>query len=127
MAKPTFSDFDMAFIDHPVHGDITRLLDVVAIVRSMKNLLLTNRGDYGFEPNLGSSLRKTLFEQSSPFVDAMMAEVIKETLDNFEPRVIVNAIGIDFDHAGDGYNITISYTVKPFQKQFTGNFFLGRQ
>lgn len=126
MATYTFSDLDLNFNFHPVSGGLSLFYDDRAILRSIQNLLLTAQGEIGFEPTFGSSLRLMLFENRTPMVDAMIAEIIKETIANYEPRAILDSIEIQFDTVNNGYSITMNLTIKPFNTPVSGSFFIER-
>ena len=62
-----YSDFDLAFIKHPNTKDVTILKDLDSVKQSIKNLILTSRGERPFNPNLGSGIRALLFEPADFF------------------------------------------------------------
>ena len=49
-----YSDFDLSFLKHPNTKDITILKDLDAVKQSIKNLILTSRGERPFQPTLGT-------------------------------------------------------------------------
>jgi phage baseplate assembly protein W len=57
-----FSDLDLNFIIHPVKKDINVYTDEMAVINALKNLILTNYYERPFQPDLGSNVRKLLFE-----------------------------------------------------------------
>lgn len=121
----TYSDLDLNFIVHPIKQDINILKDDDAIVAAVRNLVLTNKFETPFDPELGSSVRKLLFENWSPSLDAMLAQVIAEVIHNYEPRVTLQQIDVNFDEAENGYQITIYFLNKLIpNKVFQGGFFL---
>ena len=92
----TFSDLDFNFIANPATGDVTRKFDENAIKQSVRNLVLTSHYEKPFHPEIGSQVNSLLFEPFSPMLQAMLTEAIKNTINNYEPRVdllnvIVNA------------------------------------
>ena len=52
----TFKDLSVTFKPHPITDDLLVVKDKAAIFQSIKNLLLTRKGERPFQPNLGSSL-----------------------------------------------------------------------
>ena len=91
--KP-YSDFDFAFKKHPVTKDLPIKRDIEAIKQSVRNILLTRRGEKFFDPDFGGSLTEFLFENFDPVVEAEMEMRIINTLRNHEPRVRVLNIEI---------------------------------
>ena len=86
--KP-YSDFDFVFKKHPITGDLPIKRDVEAVKQSVRNILLTRRGEKFFDPDFGGSLTEFLFENFDIVVEAEMEERIINTLKNYEPRVKV--------------------------------------
>jgi hypothetical protein len=91
--KSLYSDFHMDFFKNPVSLDLAVNRDEEAVKQSIKNLLLTDRGERPFQPNLGSDIRKMLFENLTPNTSLVMREMIRETVEQYEPRA--NLIGVD--------------------------------
>jgi len=91
MARNTriFSDLDFNFTAHPVTGDVSRRFDENAIKTSLKNLILTSNYERPFHSEIGSPIKKMLFEPSTPMLEVMLRRGILDTIDNFEPRVQV--------------------------------------
>ena len=92
--KP-YSDFDFVFKKHPVTKDVHIKRDVEAVKQSVRNILLTRRGEKFFDPDFGGSLTEFLFENFDPIVEAEMNQRIVNTLRNYEPRVKVLNIEIE--------------------------------
>ena len=92
--KP-YSDFDFVFKKHPVTKDVPIKRDVEAVKQSVRNILLTRRGEKFFYPDFGGSLTEFLFENFDPIVEAEMNQRIVNTLRNYEPRVKVLNIEIE--------------------------------
>ena len=79
--KP-YSDFDFPFKKHPTTGDVPIKRDVEAVKQSVRNILLTRRGEKFFDPDFGGSLTEFLFENFDPIVKAEMEMRIINTLKN---------------------------------------------
>lgn len=126
MAKSTtYADLDLNFLAHPIKQDINILTDDDAIIASVRNLVLTNKFEVPFAPQEGSNVRKLLFENWSPANDALLAQLIAEVINNYEPRVVLQQLDVDFDEGNNGYNITIHFLNRLIpNKTFQGSFFL---
>jgi phage baseplate assembly protein W len=92
--KP-YSDFDFVFQKHPITGDVPIKRDVEAVKQSVRNILLTRRGEKFFDPDFGGSLTEFLFENFDPVVEAEIEQRIRGTLANYEPRVKVLGLEIE--------------------------------
>ena len=117
-----WSDLDLDFTRHPVTNDVVRKLDVESIKRSVKNLILTNK----FHPEIGSGITSLLFELVSPTTATVLESTIRQTLNNYEPRVIIDTIAILGDIDRNGYNVTIGFTTINTLQPVTIEFFLER-
>ena len=89
-----YSDFDLSFIKHPNTKDVTILKDIDAVKQSVKNLVLTGKGERPFQPRLGSDIRKLLFEPVDEFTALDIEEQVRVTIDNFEPRIKINKLDV---------------------------------
>lgn len=81
-----FTDVDTDFETSPVTDDVLRIKNVEAIKRSIRNIILTNKGERPFNPIFGSNIRAFLFENASPFIMYVLAREIEDSIRNFEPR-----------------------------------------
>ena len=57
-----FRDLDLSFNIHPVRKDVNVHKSERAVINSIKNLVLTNHYERPFQPELGSNIRRLLFE-----------------------------------------------------------------
>ena len=86
LKKVVYADFDTEFFPQPNKKDLTVFYNEDAVKRSIRNLLLTNRGDRLFNPYIGSSLSRNLFENIGPGTESAIQDAIKNTIENFEKR-----------------------------------------
>ena len=97
-----FSDFRLDFDVQPIKKDLVRDLNEEAIKSSIRNLLLTNRGERLYNKSIGSDIRSILFEPFSTVTESVLSDLIKITIKNFEPRADVQRVHVDSsidDHA----------------------------
>lgn len=87
------SDFDASMPRHPVNNDLSRITNEEAIKASIKNIVLTNRGERFFDPNFGCDIRAMLFENVTSSVLAVIRQDIIKTIEAYEPRC--RLIGVD--------------------------------
>jgi phage baseplate assembly protein W len=88
-----YSDFGKDLDLHPVSNDIARKTNEQAIKESIRNLILTNRGERLFQPLVGCDITQALFENIDVNLVNRMKDSIRETLETFEPRC--NLLGVD--------------------------------
>ena len=95
-AKDRFIDFDLKFTktgDAP-HGLAVKR-DINAIRQSLVNLILTRPGEKGFSPNFGTNIINLLFENLDPVQMIRIQEDVRDSIQEFEPRV--EFVGLDLD------------------------------
>ena len=120
---PTFKDLSITFKKHPVSDDIVSVKDKAAIVQSISALLLTNKGERPFQPDLGSDLRRALFQPLDYATAAIIKEKVRECITRYEPRVRVDDIICEPDADTNGYEVELYYTIvgrddRPVAAQF---------
>lgn len=109
--KPTYSDLDLDFIAHPTTGDVMKKTGEDAIKRSVRNLILTNFYDRPFRSYIGSNALKLLFENANAITAALLKDAIREVIENYEPRVKLTDIELQFDYDNNGYNVAMRYII----------------
>ena len=87
-----YKDISLYFTKNPVTGDVTEVTDVQDIKRSVRNLVMTNRFDRLFHPEIASRVRASLFEMFTPVTMVNIRNAIEEVLTIYEPRVSVTDI-----------------------------------
>ena len=90
-----YKDLSLFFTPNPVSGDVTMVTDVQDIKRSVRNLVMTNRFEKPFHPEIASHVRDLLFERFTPITFNLLRNRIETVLANYEPRVSVTDIEID--------------------------------
>lgn len=122
----TYADFHKDLTLSPINFDLARKVDEDAIKESIKNLILTDRGERLFQPNVGCGIRRILFENAGPETSILAKQLIKETIDAYEPRV--NLIGVDviFNVDLNNANIIITFNVINKEEPIVFNITLDR-
>jgi phage baseplate assembly protein W len=124
--KQTYSDLDLDFIAHPTTGDIVIKKGEDAIKRSVRNLILTNFYDRPFRSYIGSNALKLLFENANAITATLLKDAIREVIENYEPRVKLTDIDLNFDYDNNGYNVTMRYIIINREQPVIINLFLER-
>jgi len=113
MATDTiFSDLDLAFIAHPVTGNVTRKTNRDAVRQSVKSLILTDYYDRPFKSDIGCSIRYYLFENFTPMIKQSMERAVREVIANYEPRANVIEVLVEDRTDLNALTISIAFTVK---------------
>lgn len=121
-----YSDFDLDFSAHPVTKDISKKLNENAITQSVRNLLLTGHYERPFKPDLGSNLRKFLFEPIDNVTTVLIQDAIWYTLKNYEPRIEIQEVVAAPNYEQNRYDVTMSFFIKNTVDPITITFFLER-
>ena len=82
-----FKDISMSFENNPLTQDLIALKNENAIARSIKNIVFTSPGEKFFEPDFGSDVAESLFETMDDLTGSFVEDQIRESIDEFEPRV----------------------------------------
>jgi uncharacterized protein len=123
----TFKDLSVTFKKHPVNDDLIVVRDKAAIAQSIKNLLLTQRGERPFQPDLGCDIARILFEPLDYGSGVVLKSEIKNVIVNYEPRIAVNQILCIPNESLNGYEVELSYTIIGREdRPVTVEFFLER-
>ena len=107
----SFKDLNLSFKKHPVTDDLVVTKDAAAIKQAITTLLLTDRGERPFQPNIGSGLRSFLFEPLDFATAALINASIRETLITFEPRINIILIETNPNYDENGFNVELSFEV----------------
>jgi phage baseplate assembly protein W len=106
-----FKDISMSFQSNPLNYDLIALNNANAIARSVRNLVFTYPGERFFDENLGSKISQSLFENIDEIEAAVIKDEIKNTIENYEPRVILNNVIVAPNFSNNEFNVTIEYTI----------------
>ena len=82
-----YKDISMSFETNPLNDDLVSLTDTSAIARSIRNIVFTSPGEKFFNPDFGSRVSESLFENVDNVSALAIKDEIKSSIINFEPRV----------------------------------------
>jgi len=122
----SFTDLDLNFNVHPTQKDINKFKDEMAVINSVKNLVMTNHYERPFQPELGSNLKRLLFEQVDNTTAALLEREITETIQNFERRVDVRDVTATGFPDENGYKVEITFFLVNNPDPISVDFFLER-
>jgi phage baseplate assembly protein W len=109
--KNLFSDLDLDFTPHPVTGDISRKVDAEAVKRSVRNLVLMNKYDKPFKPQIDSRVTRLLFEPATPLTALAIRSNIIDILTRYEPRASINDVVVLFDPDYNAFSVSVSFLI----------------
>ncbi len=111
MPSVVFRDIDLSFRVHPNTNKLVVSEGDVAVKRALQYLLFTIKGERLFQPELGSNIRRLLFENISPATAMDIESAVSEAIANYEPRVEMIKILVSPDTAQNGYTIQLTYRI----------------
>ena len=82
-----FKDLSMSFQANPLSKDLIALKNANAIARSVKNIVFTVPGEKFFNPDFGSRITASLFENINDVTANIIVDEITESIVRYEPRV----------------------------------------
>ena len=121
-----FKDLDLNFTIHPVRKDINRVIGPMAVVNSIKNLILTNYYERPFQPDIGSNVRRLLFENLDNITATTLKNEIERTIANYEPRAAVKDINVTADFENNGFKVYLEFFIVNQTQPIIINFLLER-
>ena len=121
-----YKDLDLNFLIHPVRKDINKHKDEMAVINSIKNLMMTNHYERPFQPDLGSNVRRLLFENLDKITAISMEREIRQVVQNYEPRAQIKTLDILPDVDNNGFSVRMEFYIMNMTDPVTINFFLER-
>ena len=106
-----FKDISMSFQVNPITSDLITTKNETAIARSVRNLVFTRPGEKFFNPNLGSRVSETLFDNMDDISASIVEDDIRDTIDNYEPRVKLVSVKATPDYQGNAFDVVITYNI----------------
>jgi phage baseplate assembly protein W len=106
----TYKDIDCSFEKRP-SGDVYKKTDAAAVKQSVRNLLLTNKGEKPFNPYYGSQLQRLLFSLDTEVDEDDVDQVVRNAINNYEPRARVLNVSANFSPDYNSANVTVLFQV----------------
>jgi phage baseplate assembly protein W len=122
-----YRDLDLNFNIHPVRKDINILSDERAVINSLKNLILLNYYEKPFHPEIGSNVRRLLFDNMDSISAAVLEKEIKQVIINFEPRVTVNQLTVIPNYDQNKFSVNMTFVINNTPNSISLEFFLTRE
>ena len=109
--KQEFKDISMSFQTNPLNDDLIALKNSSAIARSIRNIVFTQPGEKFFNPNFGSRISESLFENIDDASADVIRDEIRSSIRNFEPRVNLLSVIVRPNFDFNEMNVTIKYEI----------------
>ena len=107
----SFKDLSISFKFNPLSGDLITLKNENAIARAVRNIVLTTPGEKFFDPDFGSSVSEILFENVDDITAISIKDEIKNSLQNYEPRVEIIDVKVNPNFDENQFDVIITYRI----------------
>ena len=110
VSKP-FKDVSLTLQSNPLTRDILTITKERAIARSIRNLVLTQKGERFFNSQLGSEVSRLLFENLDRNTSIFIRNEIEYVITTFEPRVTLLELDVNPNYDENQFDIVIKYKI----------------
>jgi phage baseplate assembly protein W len=112
MAKsPIYKDLDLNFTRHPITNDVSIYQNIESVKKSVSNLLKYKRGEKLFNPDFYTGVYDSMFEPMNILQVDKLKEAIKNLLNKYETRILVNDVSIKQNLDSNEINVYLYFTV----------------
>jgi phage baseplate assembly protein W len=123
---PIYRDLHKDMTKSPVNDDLAVKIDEEAVKESIKNLILTDKGERLMQPLLGGSIRAMLFDNNSPATLKLIQEQVRETIEQYEPRATLIDVQVTSQIDDNVVRITIFFYVNNVEQPISVSVLLER-
>ena len=109
--KQQYKDVSMSFKSNPLNDDLIGLKNESAIARSIRNIVFPLPGEKFFNPDFGSKITNSLFENIDEISAITIREEIEYSIRTFEPRVKLLDVSSIPNYDNNEYNVVITYQI----------------
>jgi phage baseplate assembly protein W len=106
-----FKDISLSLQVNPLNYDLIDIKNETAISRSIRNLVFTLPGERFFNQNLGSKVSQSLFENIDDISASILQDEIRNSIENYEPRVELIDVVVSPNYDSYEFNVTVRYYI----------------
>ena len=106
-----YTDLDLFFGKKSSNSDVNEVVDIQAVKRSIRNLVLLNTFEKPFHPEIASGIRGMLFELMTPITAVILTRKIEDVIKNFEPRARLVGVSAFPDLDRNAYEVKVEFYV----------------
>ena len=111
IANRTYRDIAFSFFANPMSGDVGKKTGASAVKQALIAILKTNYNERLFDPEFGTDIRGSLFEQMNPITEQRMRKKIEAAISRHEPRAEVLGVSVIAQEEQNRYEISILFNV----------------
>lgn len=105
-----YTDFPTTMERSVGSGDVQQLFNVEAVKNSIRNIVLTNKGERFFNLEFGCDVRSLLFDNVDAGTEAALQSTIETAISNFEPRANLINVIVSGQPDINAYTITVVFS-----------------
>ena len=121
-----YSDLYKDLTQNPTNGDLALRRDEESVKESIKNLILTDKGERLMQPLIGGNIRAMLFENITPAVLKIIEEQIFITVEEYEPRAELIDVEVKSTIDDNKVEVTIRFYITNIAQPIQLKVFLER-
>ena len=121
-----YADLYKDLTQNPKNDDLALRRDEEAVKESIKNLILTDKGERLMQPLVGGNIRAMLFENITPAVLKMIEEQVRTTIEEYEPRAELIDINVKSRIDDNKVEVTIRFYITNIAQPIQLNVLLER-
>lgn len=106
-----FKDVSFTFKRNPLTNDIISLKNETAISRSLRNIVYTIPGEIPFNPDFGTNISVTLFDNMDSVSATLLQTQIRNSITKFEPRVNLLDVKVRPLYDTNEFDVNIVYQI----------------
>ena len=110
-------DLDFTLNKNPTSSDLSVKRGSNSIKQSIRSLLLTDYYERLFRPELGSNIRRLLFEPVDFISERILEESITNVINNFESRVTLLSVNVSANPDEYRYDVRIVFSINRTNEQ----------
>lgn len=111
-----FTDIRKDLVLSPISEDLALLKNEAAVKESIKNLILTDRGERLMQPFLGGDIRGMLFELITPSTLVTIENRVRDTIELYEPRCELIDVTVSSRINDNSVSVSIQFYVSNVQQ-----------
>jgi phage baseplate assembly protein W len=121
-----YQDFKKDLEISPLSQDLTVFKDEDAVKESIKNLILTDRGERLMQPDLGGNISAMLFENITPATLKLIEDQVRTTIQLYEPRAELQNVAVTSNIDDNVVKVKITFYIKNVEQPIDLDVFLER-
>lgn len=121
-----YQDFKKNLERSPLSQDLTVHKDEDSVKESIKNLILTDRGERLMQPDLGGDITAMLFENMTPGTLKLIEDKVRTTIQLYEPRCELINVTASSNIDDNKVHVSITFYISNVQQPIDLDVFLER-